>query len=611
MKIIRKLSRFKGIAKGIFFVLWIVLSNLFLQWCQNDRSLSLALHFAFSWHTAKFFLSCLVLAVAALFILAVTASFWRSFVLYTIGILGLGIATYLKMKYRQEPLYPDDLKMIFSFELFKEILGPMMFLLYLAMLALFAIFLLWSVYQSFFLSRKRQLVRLALLAVMTAALGYIYHFNQKGNLLHKAYDESALWIPYSQQMNYYNVGFVAGFLYNLNVEPMKEPVGYSKAAVEKITAKYQKEAQKASSQASEAPNIVFVMSESFSDMKALQGITVEGDPLADYRMIADKTYSGQMLSQNYGGGTANIEFEALTGFSMEPYNAQLTTPYTMLVPKKKSFPSVVELLKQQGYDATAIHPYNTSMYKRKDVYQVFGFDQFWDEEHFKHPVYLGNNPFIPDKAAYAAIQKKLKNADAPQFMHLVTMQTHMPYEGKYDTLDYPVDGSGKNALENYAQDVANASTALKDFINGLSNVKRRTLVVFWGDHLPGIYSNAIQKENPLHTLHLTPFLMYDSAGKLSAAADHEAVLSPVYFAPELFKQSGLPLNGFYQLLMDLHTELPAFEKQLYYENGQWEKEMKLSENAEAIYKEYCMIQYDVSAGKQYAIQTDFFDGEAK
>ena len=143
--------------------------------------------------------------------------------------------------------------------------------------------------------------------------------------MRKAYNKTALWIPYSQKMNYYNTGFMGGFLYNLPVEAMEKPADYSQVNVERITKKYQKKAKTTSE---EKPNIIYVMSESFSDPSRLNGLEIlGGDPLQDYRTIADQTYSGQMLSQNYGGGTANIEFEALTGFSMELFNAQMTALY--------------------------------------------------------------------------------------------------------------------------------------------------------------------------------------------------------------------------------------------------------------------------------------------
>src|SRR5699024_448067 len=102
--------------------------------------------------------------------------------------------------------------------------------------------------------------------------------------------------------------------------------GYSKKEIQKIVNKYQQGLADPSVKAKEKPNIVYVMSESFSDSAHLKGLTITGEPLKDYYAVADQTYSGKMLSQNYGGGTANIEFSALTGFSLSLLTPQMTSP---------------------------------------------------------------------------------------------------------------------------------------------------------------------------------------------------------------------------------------------------------------------------------------------
>ncbi|MBO0480754.1 LTA synthase family protein [Candidatus Enterococcus courvalinii] len=592
-------------------IILVALSNLFLQWCQNDLSYDLALKFAFSWHTEKFILACLVLFVFLAFLSSVAGSVLVGSILYTTIIGILGIADYLKMSYRQEPIYPDDIKMITELGLLREMAGSTTFFVLMGIAGLAIILFAWALYRSFKKGRRFQLVRGTIFVLSIILLLYIGSFNNPNNLLRKAYNKTALWIPYSQKMNYYNTGFIGGFLYNLQVEAMDEPKGYSKEKVAEITKNYQKIADKKNQTVDEEqPNIVYVMSESFSDPSHLNGIEVSGNPLQDYYDIANQTYSGKMLSQNYGGGTANIEFEALTGFSMELFNAQLTTPYTMLVPKMTKFPSLVSNLAAQNYQTTAIHPYNTSMYKREDVYDVLGFDSFISEKEMKYTEKLQNNPYISDKAAYQEVLSILKQQDSPQFVHLVTMQTHMPYGGKYPDTTYDAqtsDGSDTDNLTNYLQDVAYSSEALKEFVNSLQDVSRRTLVVFWGDHLPGIYSETIQGANDEQTLHETQFLMFDSAGKLTSQATHDAISSPFYFAANLLEQTNQATTGFYQLLLDVEKVLPAFERGLYYQNGQWRKEAQLNEQQQKLYEDYQMIQYDIVSGKQYSLQDGFFE----
>ncbi len=603
----------KGTATIISIFFLVVFSNLFLQWCQNDLSVDLALKFAFSWHTEKFFLACLVLLIILIFLIALAGSVPLGSLTYVVTIGVLGFANYMKMSYRQEPIYPDDLKMITEIGLLKDMTGTMLFTVILAAAGTVLGLFCWYMFRSLKKGRRFQLIRLTTLLVAIGLLGYISNFNNPDNLLRKAYNKTALWIPYSQKMNYYNTGFIGGFLYNLKVEPMDEPEGYSKAKIKEITEKYQKLAdEKNKAVEEESPNIVFVMSESFSDPSRLNGVEVSGEPLADYYEVADQTYSGNMLSQNYGGGTANIEFEALTGFSMALFNAQLTTPYTMLVPKMDQLPSIVSALNAQSYQTTAIHPYNTSMYKREDVYQTLGFDQFISERTMTYTDTIENNPYISDESAYKEVMTLLKEEKAPQFIHLVTMQTHMPYNGKYDRLGYSAeisDGSGTLDLENYLQDISYSSAALKQFTEELKNLSRRTLVVFWGDHLPGIYSDTIQAKNDKQTLHETQFSMFDSKGKLEKQTTQDAITSPFYFAANLMEQTNQTTNGFYQLLLSLEQELPAFERELYYQNGQWYKEAQFNRSQQEIYDEYQLIQYDIVAGKQYSLADGFFEHE--
>jgi phosphoglycerol transferase MdoB-like AlkP superfamily enzyme len=386
------------------------------------------------------------------------------------------------------------------------------------------------------------------------------------------------------------------------VEAMEEPKAYSEKTIDEITEKY----QPSKKEATEEPNIIYIMSESFSDPSHLNGLEITGDPLKEYYERANQTYSGKMLSQNYGGGTANIEFEALTSFSMELFNPQMTTPYTLLVPKMDNLPSVVSLTAQRGYETTAIHPYDTSMYKRKDVYDILGFNRFLDQETMKHTDKIEQNPYISDKAAYDEIMDILKDNQQPQFVHLVTMQTHMPYGGKYDTLHYSAKGTGNmNSVGNYLQDIAYSSQALSDFINQVEQLPRRTLIVFWGDHLPGIYSDEVQAENEQSTLHETEFLMWDSQNEWKFEPNQ--ITSPFYFAPNLFERSNLLLSPFYDMLLKLENELPAFEKGMYLQDGQWQSELALDQKAQELYNDYQLIQYDIVQGKQYSVDKQFFE----
>ena len=582
----------------------VFMSNYYLQLSQNKWSWAKATNFAFNWHVEKFFLGCLVLFIFWLFLLGVTGSWGISLLFYSIALGLLGFANRQKMFYRMEPIYPDDLKMITELSLLKEMVGTGPFLVCLLLLGIALGGLIYAVYRSLSLPRNWQIARVGCLLGATALLFYINDFNNPQNLLRRKFNHTAKWVTYSQQMNYYNTGFMGGFLYNLKVDPMEKPANYSQAKIDEVVARYQATTVKQT----EAPNIVYVMAESFSNPLNLVGVKAAINPLTRYQALAEETYSGKMLSQNYGGGTANIEFEALTGLSMEPFNSQLTTPYTMLVSKLTGLPSLVSVLNGEDYQTTAVHPYNTSMYKRKDVYNTLGFDNFIAENTMKHTERIENNQYISDASAYKEVLDVLQADAGPQFVHLVTMQAHLPFDDKYSDIDYGLETEERNkTLNNYMADVDYSSQALGEFIEAIKKLPRRTLVVFWGDHLPSFYSEALQKANSQVDLHLTEFLLYDTAQQIKANQPGTVITSPIYFAPLLFEQAGLGHTGFYQLLTELKQELPAFEKGYYYsQEGTWSETLSLSPAGEALYDDYQLIQYDLVAGQMYSLKTDFF-----
>ena len=99
--------------------------------------------------------------------------------------------------------------------------------------------------------------------------------------------------------------------------------------------------------------------------------------------------------------------------------------------------------------------------------------------------------------------------------------------------------------------------------------------------------------------------MFDSQGELEKT--EAPVTSPFYFAADLMNQTNQQTTGFYQLLLALQNELPAFERELYYQEGQWHREAQLNKKQAELYQAYEMIQYDIVSGEKYSLQTNFFE----
>ncbi|MBC9810457.1 LTA synthase family protein [Carnobacterium maltaromaticum] len=592
-----------------------LINNAILQLFQNNLDWDLVNKFIFEWHTILFLLGSSVIFIFTLWLYVILGNRYLTVGLTFLISLGLGVATWQKMINRSEPLYPSELSMIKELSFMVSMIESKVVLGFLLIiLVVMALAYVFTRLQTRFIIKynrhKSYLIRFILFITTSFLLVYIANFNQPGNLLKKAYDPNAYWIPYSQQMNYYNNGFIGGFLFNLKVEAMAEPKGYSKEKIAELTQKYKKIAEEVNQNRSgpiKNTNIIYIMNESFSDPLALNGMEIAKDPIPLTRHLMENNRSGSILSQGYGGGTANIEFEALTGFSMEPMNPQLTTPYTQLLAKVTNFPSIVSYLNEQNYQTTAIHPYNTSMYKRQNVYQSLGFQNFINEYTMKNTEKMESNPYFSDKAAYQEVLDTLEASKGSNFIHLVTMQNHMPYGSKYVSSEFEVSGTENDQItSNYLKDLSYSDQALDNFIKQIDQLAEPTIVIFWGDHLPSVYGDVIFNQNSLDKMHETPLLIYSNVNK----KDKElGMISPIYFAPELLEVANADITGFYALLNQLQSNLPAFEKEMYLEKNA-EKMKKsvneLSQETQALLADYYMIQYDITTGKKYSLQTNLF-----
>lgn len=590
----------------------VLVVHLYLQWTQNDLDAGLVVNFVFAWHTEKFLISTGVLVTLGLWLWALVGNVRLANALLLLAGGILGMATYEKMLQRNEPVYPSDLKMLTEATFLLEMLNGRTLAALSLVFILFLAFVLYSLRHA----KSKETVkmgwksRLLLFISTSMALGYAGRFQQEGNLLKQAYDRTAYWIPYSQQMNYYNTGFVAGFLYNLSAAPMEMPADYSQEKIDALKATYQQLADAINSERTAAlpeTNVIYIMNESFADPLELDGLDLQSDPIPFTRALMDTSYSGELLSQGYGGGTANIEFEALTGLSMEPFAANITTPYTQFLSSQGDFPSVVSRLEEAGFRTTAIHPYNTTMYKRLENYETLGFDSFLYEDTMANTDKLDTNPYISDAAAYAEITDILKASEEKDFVHLVTMQNHTPYQNKYTLTPSAAEtGIASQTIRNYLQDLQNSDQALADLLAALRDWDEPTVVVFWGDHWPSVFGEELYALNTVQNMHETPMFIYSNTEEVKKDL---GVTSPIYFFPEVLELTGSRVTAFEALLMALQEQVPAFEKTMYVngETGEYVSSREgLSEQARSLLADYDLIQYDTTTGNRYAESNGFF-----
>lgn len=533
-------------------------------------------------------------------------------------------ANFEKVRLRHEPIYPSDSAFLGNIGFLGDVVG-----LRAVVLLVLCVFLVGgagfaataavlrrlhdrqrSAHPHEVGRRARVALRLATGSLCLAALGYLSQFNDPGNDVRRAYEAmGAYWRPYSQERNYLGNGFVGGFLYNMHVPAMARPRGYSAAEMARVVARYRRTAERINRtrelHALDDVNVVMILSESFTDPEALRGVHLRADPIPYTRRLQASTTSGRMLAAQVGGGTANMEFEALTGMSVSQFAPQLGVPYQMLVPEYDTFPSTVGWFERNGHRTLAIHPFTTEMYRRREVYRVFGFDDFvWDAK-MHHRAVVQHNRYISDSAAFDEVRGSIDSEDTPLFVNLVTMQNHLPYEGNYDDAQ-PVTGPAGNVMPEitqYVRGLTYTDQALKHFIDELSHSDEKTVVVFYGDHLPGVYPESVFEGNSDRAVLETPFFVW---ANFPGPTEKQPTTSPIYFMDLLLERAGAAVPPYYALLHEMRQEIAAMDGGIMVGSSDGMLAPgQMSARAARLLRDYRLVQYDLSVGRRYSARAMF------
>ena len=577
-------------------------------------------------HTGGWILNVVIVWLVILLVLAVTGRLWITLGITGILTLAIGSINVAKLTLRNDPLKLSDQSFLSQPGFLVEMVGRNRILLGVAAIVV-VLAVAWGIgklahrwlpHVTTGLSpRGIWILRGArvLVAVMCLLLlAYAGNFNDPGNRWRAGYDATGLrWRSWDQRANFLRNGFVAGLLYNTSIMAMDKPSDYSKARMEEIAQRYSAEAaqvNKGRTGTLSDTNIVSILSESFTDPSWLKtvGWPVELAPKTKAEMA--KTVSGRMLSPGYGGGTANIEFELLTGQSLSQFNPQLDSLYEQVVSKYPEYPSAVKWFADRGHYPVALHPFSFRMYQRPKVFDTFGFKELIDKDHMDKKFRVGGSRYISDAAAFENVLIKMREEQKPLLMHLISMQNHMPYEKQYADPIAPDKGlPPRNAklAGQYARGIANTDKALADFFTQLKKQKEPTVVIFYGDHLPAqVYPGNLPQREGTRAAHETPWLIW-SNGK---ALKHTKLptTSPTQFMPKLFEATNTPIPPYYALLNDLDRQLPAMDNGLYIDaQDKLVKEKDLTAEQRAVLEDYRLVQYDLSIGKRYSEDTMFGD----
>ena len=492
---------------------------------------------------------------------------------------------------------------------------------------------------SFFLYRGRRkqpcVLRLAGVAVSTAATCALVF----GVLLQPAVTQSLGILPdaWMQDRYYRYYGVITSFLTNLTNLEIDKPDNYSEETVDSILddveagQKYTTNSAYPDSYAAQTPadeqvkkpTIIYVMDESYWDVSELEqyGFKFDTDVSANLHALQQTSAHGRVYSPSFGGGTCDVEFEALTGYSVS-YLPNGSKPYQQHVTKPMfALPSY---LKTEGYQTAAVHCFWAKYWSRDKAYPNLGLDEFISLEKM-HGVekvrrhYWTTGLVTDDSMADQIInqyEKMKSSSDAPVFLHAVTMQNHT----NYNKDNYPDDQRVKvtespaglkdstvGALEDFATGIRDADTMLGKLTEYFSRVDEPVILVFWGDHYNPIDSNydiytrsgyaSDVSSDP--RLHQTTLLMW------SNYSDHAVDLGTIAaydISPVMMQLFGLKQPLYFQFLnRQLQAAYRANTRGTIMEKDGTTSDT-MTPNQQKWSDEHWMLQYDLMFGKGYALK---------
>ncbi|GAB6491318.1 phosphoglycerol transferase [Bacillus sp. UMTAT18] len=598
----------------VHFVLFLLAHTvaLFYIVMQVNMSFIEAMNWIYLYNM-QFILSFVVIYAIYILVYNLIGKVFLSMILTSCTLVILGIVNYLKLIFRGDPLYPSDFTQIMHM----QSVIPMVMdyfswsYIFVIILSIVACIVAGIYMRRYIQNVKTHLGIRALLVVGSIFVLYAYG-NFANTFMNKVFQKSGVdFVLWDQNENYASNGFVLGFISNLDTTVMEKPKNYSKENMLQIAndIKKQYSGNIGSQKKKEKPNIIFVMSESFWDPTKATNLSFSEDPVPNLHHYIENFPGGQTISPTFGGNTANVEFEALTSYSMSLLKPG-SIPYQQVITNKKEIPSIPTALKKEGYYTSAIHSFGRTFFKRDDVYKVLGFDKFNAADTMENVDVDGD--YISDLAMSKEIIAELEKQKQPTFIHAVTMQNHFPFtEGRFGENLIEISGleneESKGELETYTEGLRRSDEALQYLIEQLDNLDRPTLLVFFGDHLPSLGTNkSFYKENgyitnektPSERLAMaqTPLLMY---ANFDMPNDNLGVVSPIYFSNLIFDYAGLNKSLFYQFLSGFYKEIPVLRDELKVDkNGEVIND--LTKKQKEMLEQYKMLQYDLLVGNQYS-----------
>lgn len=261
------------------------------------------------------------------------------------------------------------------------------------------------------------------------------------------------------------------------------------------------------------PNIILIQLESFFDTNEVEFFTTSEDPIPTFRYIMDNYTSGYFKVPSVGAGTANTEFEVLTGMNLR-YFGPGEYPYKTIMKYQES-ESVASALKEFGYGAHALHNNGGNFYSRADVFNNMGFDSYTSKE-FMNILQYTENGWAKDDVLTQHILNAMDSTEQQDFVFCITVEGHgdYPEEPVIENPRIQVNGIEDegltNAWEYFVNHLYETDLFIKDLITELEKRGEPTVLIMYGDHLPTMGLEAGDLKS--RYLYNTNYVVWDNMG---------------------------------------------------------------------------------------------------
>ncbi len=353
--------------------------------------------------------------------------------------------------------------------------------------------------------------------------------------------------------NYKVQGTPASFIKYSTLMSFNEPEGYDQAA---CAATLNNQEMISATSHTKATNVIIIMNESLSDLRIIGDLPGDYMPFMD--SLSENTIKGNLYVPTYGGGTANTEFEVLTGASCTYVPG---IPYQMYV--NDTINSICTTMKSNAFSTVTFHPNKAVNYNRNVVYPRLGFDTFYSIKDMIAPDWIRH--YVSDVSNYDfVIQHDEQNQDTPYFMFNVTMQNHASYTDENGPfVDLSSYGNFPLA-EQYLALIKESDSAFEKLVSHYKNIDEPTIICMFGDHQVAIedsfyellYGKSLGNLTPEEAQKrmVTPFIIWTNYDIEETYVDK---LSSNFLYPLILQTAGYDLIGYDAYLKSVSETYPV------------------------------------------------------